>query len=99
MYGVGPVVIWDSGKFVPLEIDNPGKALKAGKFSFELKGQKLEGAFALAWMKGMQKGPSREWLLIKIKDAHEVNSYSLESMLKPAKLKPLKEKVPPCESE
>ena len=99
MYGAGPVVISHAGKFAPLETDDPGEALKAGKLSFELKGKKLKGAFALAQMKGLPKGTGKEWLLMKKKDAYAVNSYSLKSMLTPAKLKALKEKVPPCETE
>jgi DNA ligase D-like protein (predicted 3'-phosphoesterase) len=98
-YGAGPVVIWDTGEFVPFETDDPGKALKTGKFSFELKGKKLKGVFALAQMKGLPRGTGKEWLLMKKKDAHAVNSYSLKSMLTPAKIKSLIEKVPPCETE
>ncbi len=98
-YGAGPVVIWDTGEFVPLETSAPEKALKAGKLSFELKGKKLKGVFAIAQMKGLPKGTGKEWLLMKKKDAHAVNSYALKSMLTPAKLKSLKEKVPPCETE
>ena len=46
-YGAGPVVVWDTGEFVPLEIDDPEAALTSGKLSFELKGKKLKGAFTL----------------------------------------------------
>jgi bifunctional non-homologous end joining protein LigD len=98
-YGAGPVVIWDAGEFVPLETDDPEKALKTGKLSFELKGKKLKGAFALAQMKGLPKGTGKEWLLMKKQDAHAADGYALKSALTPAKLKTLKEKVPPCETE
>ncbi len=95
--GAGPVVIWDSGEFTPLETDDPEAALKNGKLSFELKGGKLKGAFALALMKG--RGTGKEWLLMKKKDAYAVEGYTIKSALTPAKLKTLKVRVPPCETE
>jgi bifunctional non-homologous end joining protein LigD len=64
--GAGPVVIWDRGLFVPLETDDPEAALNnKGAFSFELKGKKLKGAFALVYMKGLPKSTGKEWLLVK----------------------------------
>src|SRR5512141_1257855 len=33
-YGAGPVVVWDSGEFVPLDTDDPDKALHQGKLGF-----------------------------------------------------------------
>ena len=98
-YGAGPVVVWDAGEFIPLDAENPEEALKKGKLSFELRGSKLKGAFALAQMKGIPKGTGREWLLMKKKDAHARDSYTITTELTPAKLKTLKEKVPPCETE
>lgn len=98
-YGAGPVVVWDSGEFVPLDTDDPGKSLLSGKLSFELKGKKLKGAFALALMKGLPGSTGKEWLLMKKKDAHAKEGYEIKTELTPAKLKQLKEKVPPCETE
>jgi bifunctional non-homologous end joining protein LigD len=98
-YGAGPVVVWDSGAFVPLETDNPERSLANGKLSFELKGQKLKGAFALAHMKGLPKSTGKEWLLMKKKDGHAKEGYEIETALTPLRLKKLKEKVPPCETE
>ena len=69
-YGAGPVVVWDSGDFVPLETREPEKALHEGKLSFLLKGKKLKGAFTLARMKGLPKGTGKEWLLMKRKDEY-----------------------------
>ncbi len=98
-YGAGPVVIWDSGGYLPLETDDPEKAVESGKLSFELKGKKLKGAFTLARMKGLPGSTGKEWLLIKKKDAHARETYTLQSELTPAKLKQLKERTPPCETD
>jgi bifunctional non-homologous end joining protein LigD len=98
-YGAGPVVVWDAGEFIPLETDDPEAALRKGKLSFELKGKKLKGAFALAQMKGLPRATGKEWLLMKKKDSHAQDGYAIKSALTPAKIKQLKEKAPPCETE
>jgi DNA ligase D-like protein (predicted 3'-phosphoesterase) len=98
-YGAGPVVVWDAGEFIPLDTDDPEKSLKAGKLSFELKGKKLKGAFALAQMKGLPKGTGKEWLLMKKNDKTAKADFILKTELTSAKLKNLKERVPPCETE
>ncbi len=98
-YGAGPVVIWDRGEFIPLDAEDPARSLKKGKLSFELKGKKLKGAFALAQMKNLPKATGREWLLMKKKDAHAKEDYTIETELTPARLSKLKEKEPPCETE
>jgi bifunctional non-homologous end joining protein LigD len=98
-YGAGPVVVWDAGAFTPLDSDDPEAALAAGKFSFELNGKKLKGAFTLAQMKGLPKGTGKEWLLIKKKDAYALPYYAIKTALTPAKLAKLEVKTPPCETE
>lgn len=98
-YGAGPVVIWDSGEFLPEEDDNPAQAIESGKMSFELKGKKLKGVFALARMKGLPGGTGKEWLLMKKKDSYARERYALRSELTPAKLKQLKERTPPSEMD
>jgi bifunctional non-homologous end joining protein LigD len=98
-YGAGPVVVWDTGEFIPLDTDDPVAALKEGKLSFELKGKKLKGAFALAQMKGLPRSTGKEWLLMKKKDARAKTNFVLKTELTPAKLKKLKERIPPCETE
>lgn len=98
-YGAGPVVVWDSGTFTPLDTDDPEGALRNGKLSFELKGTKLKGAFALALMKHLPRSTGKEWLLMKKKDAHAVKGYAVKTELTPARLKKLKEQAPPCEIE
>ena len=98
-YGAGPVVIWDSGEYLPLETKDPVAALEAGKLVFELKGKKLKGAFALAQMKGLPKGTGKEWLLMKKKDAYAKNDFVLKSELTGARLSKLRERIPPCETD
>ncbi len=98
-YGAGPVVIWDSGEFVPMETDDPSQAIENGKLSFELKGKKLKGFFALARMKGLPRSTGKEWLLMKKKDDHAKAGFKLKTELTPARLSKLKERIPPCETE
>ncbi|MDA8100444.1 MAG: hypothetical protein M0042_12560 [Nitrospiraceae bacterium] len=98
-YGAGPVVVWDSGEFLPIDTDDLEASLARGRLSFELKGKKLKGAFALAQMKHMPNATGKEWLLMKKNDSHAKAGYQIESALTPGRLKKLKEQVPPCETE
>ena len=98
-YGAGPVVVWDSGEFVPIDADNPMEALASGKLSFELKGKKLKGAFALARMKGLPKSSGKEWLLMKKKDNFAKTDFKLITELTSARLSKLRERTPPCETD
>ena len=98
-YGAGPVVVWDTGEFIPLESGDPGGSLSTGKLSFELKGKKLRGAFALAHMKGLPRSTGKEWLLMKKKDAHAKTDFILKTELTSARLSKLEERTPPCETE
>lgn len=97
--GAGPVVVWDAGEFTPLATNDPEAALKAGKFSFELNGKKLKGAFALAQMKGLSKGTGKEWLLMKKNDIHAKTHYIIETELTPDRIANLKERIPACDTE
>ena len=74
-YGAGEVIVWDCGVYSP---DEPATAfsdreaaqrevregLAKGKLSFELRGEKVKGSFALV---RTAKDP-KSWLLIKHKD-------------------------------
>ncbi len=93
-YGAGPVLLWDAGKFLPEE--DPEPALKKGKLSFSLDGNKLKGSFSLALMKG--RGTGKEWLLIKKRDAFAREDWKIKEDLTPARKKKLVEKIPPCET-
>src|SRR5437016_8207588 len=62
-YGAGGVIVWDRGRWVPLE--DPEEGMKKGKLLFELHGYKLKGKWTLVKLKKGEK----EWLLIKEKDS------------------------------
>jgi bifunctional non-homologous end joining protein LigD len=74
-YGAGEVIVWDCGVYSP---DEGGatwfheraraerevlEGLEKGKLSFQLRGEKLKGSFALVRTK-----EKKQWLLIKHKD-------------------------------
>src|SRR6266540_1650925 len=63
-YGAGAVIVWDRGRWVPLE--DPEEGMKKGKLLFELHGYKLKGKWTLVKLKKGEK----EWLLIKEKDGY-----------------------------
>src|SRR5436309_2210945 len=63
-YGAGAVIVWDRGRWVPLE--DPHEGMKHGKLLFELHGYKLKGKWTLVKLKKGEK----EWLLIKEKDGY-----------------------------
>jgi bifunctional non-homologous end joining protein LigD len=73
-YGAGEVIVWDCGVYSPDEprtaFDDRAaaeaevrKGLAKGKLSFQLRGEKLKGSFALVKTKG-----EGQWLVIKHKD-------------------------------
>lgn len=71
-YGGGTVMIWDTGTFKNIKVDednNPidlKKSYEMGTVEVELQGKKLTGGYALIRMKsGRMKG---NWLLIKMDD-------------------------------
>jgi bifunctional non-homologous end joining protein LigD len=98
-YGAGPVVVWDTGEYIPLDTNDPEAALTSGILNFELKGKKLKGAFTLAQMKGLSKGTGKEWLLMKKKDDFALPYFAIRTELTPARIATLKERIPPCESQ
>jgi len=81
-YGAGPVMIWDTGYYIPeVEISKGVRkeiadredgekimqeGLKKGELKFTLHGKKLHGSFALVKTHGW--GPKNSWLLIKHND-------------------------------
>jgi bifunctional non-homologous end joining protein LigD len=73
-YGAGSVIVWDCGVYSPDEggtwfHDRPEaerqvrEGLEKGKLSFQVRGEKLKGSFALVRTK-----EKKQWLLIKHKD-------------------------------
>jgi bifunctional non-homologous end joining protein LigD len=65
-YGGGTVMIWDRGSWQPE--DDPHKALRKGRLSFELDGEKLHGFWHLVRMKRKPGEKRNNWLLIKAHD-------------------------------
>ena len=69
-YGAGAVIVWDRGRWVPVE--DPVAGLAKGKLLFELRGLKLHGLWTLVKLKKADK----EWLLIKERDSFASASAS-----------------------
>jgi bifunctional non-homologous end joining protein LigD len=68
-YGGGTVLLWDRGTWTPQE--DPVAGYAKGNLKFILKGEKLQGGFALIRLGGRRAREEGEkaWLLIKEKDA------------------------------
>jgi bifunctional non-homologous end joining protein LigD len=64
-YGGGTVLLWDRGSWEPE--GDAAAAMRRGRLTFELHGQKLHGKFHLV-RTGMP-GPKENWLLFKARDA------------------------------
>ena len=60
-YGGGEMIVWDIGRWIPLE--DPVSGLEVGKLLFELRGHKLKGVWTLVRLKKSDTG--NEWLLIR----------------------------------
>jgi bifunctional non-homologous end joining protein LigD len=66
-YGAGTVKVWDRGVWIP--DGDPREGLERGKLSFQLRGRKLHGGWALVRMHGRAGRNGKEnWLLIKERD-------------------------------
>lgn len=83
-YGAGTVDIWDNGTYTPLEKTTKAETpklllsqLKKGDLKFILKGNHLNGAFALV---RMNDGTEKNWLLIKKKDEYAQTNYNIAQM-------------------
>jgi bifunctional non-homologous end joining protein LigD len=63
-YGAGSVIVWDRGRWEPVEDFNTG--LARGKLLFDLHGYKLRGRWTLVKTKRSPK----DWLLIKERDSY-----------------------------
>jgi bifunctional non-homologous end joining protein LigD len=74
-YGAGEVLIWDAGRFIPL--DEPEVGLQEGKLKFCLEGKRLRGEFALVRLAGKEK----DWLLIKKYDADADEAWKIAPAL------------------
>ncbi|MDK1385236.1 DNA ligase D [Sinorhizobium sp. 8-89] len=66
-YGGGPMIVWDTGVWAPM--DNIEKSLRTGAFKFRLAGEKLNGGWMLARLKPKPgEEDQRNWLLFKERD-------------------------------
>lgn len=65
-YGGGPMIVWDSGTWAPM--DDVQKSLKSGAFKFRLAGEKLKGGWMLARLKPKPGDSKLNWLLFKEHD-------------------------------
>jgi bifunctional non-homologous end joining protein LigD len=65
-YGGGTVIVWDRGTWIP--DGDPREALRKGRLSFELRGEKLTGSWHLVRTR-MDDGKREHWLLLKSRDA------------------------------
>jgi DNA ligase D-like protein (predicted 3'-phosphoesterase) len=63
-YGGGTVMLWDSGAY-EADVEDVGKALRAGELRFTLDGKKLKGGWSL---RRVAEGKDERWLLIKKRD-------------------------------
>jgi len=66
-YGAGPMIVWDTGIWAPM--DDVEKSLRTGAFKFRLAGEKLNGGWMLARLKPKPgDDDQRNWLLFKEHD-------------------------------
>lgn len=85
-YGAGVVMIWDYGSYKNIKTDKDGKPIsmkkcfEMGRIEIELKGKKLQGAFALIRFRD-----EKHWLCIKMRDEHASTKSVVSSRDKSAK--------------
>lgn len=65
-YGGGPMIVWDTGTWAPME--DAGTALAKGAFKFRLSGAKLRGGWMLTRLKPKGDEEKQNWLLFKERD-------------------------------
>jgi bifunctional non-homologous end joining protein LigD len=101
-YGAGEVFVWDRGTYENLDPSRTVAAgLDAGKLSFALHGERLNGRFSLVRMRG--GGKRENWLLIKGRDefarpasaAGETPARPKRAATKPANARPVSDGKPP----
>ncbi len=67
-YGAGRVIVWDRGTYRATPGDEPSKAIAKGKFTFDLRGEKLHGRFTLLKIHRRPNESDEPWLLLKDRD-------------------------------
>jgi bifunctional non-homologous end joining protein LigD len=80
-YGAGTVMVWDLGKYEPLENQPPVEQLARGKIHIVLLGEKLRGGFTLVQIERRSMSSSRRdyWSLVKSRDEYADPSWDIES--------------------
>ncbi len=74
-YGAGPVMLWDCGMWrTDQDVD---QALRAGRLTFELRGNKLKGSWSLIRMRPLPGDNQEKWLLHK---DHDTEAKSLSEI-------------------
>jgi bifunctional non-homologous end joining protein LigD len=71
-YGAGMVYRWDIGTFELMGDEDPLESWRKGSLKFELRGERLKGAWRLFRMKGRKEQGKPLWLLQKIEDRFAV---------------------------
>jgi len=80
-YGAGEVIVWDQGTYAPLGDVDPVRAIDAGELKFEMRGEKLRGAFVLVRMHPRGHDDDKSWLLIKERDDAVDPAWKIEDHL------------------
>ncbi|MBM2713905.1 DNA ligase D [Mesorhizobium caraganae] len=67
-YGGGPMIVWDTGTWAPM--DDVENSLRTGAFKFRLAGEKLNGGWMLTRLKPKpgEDENKKNWLLFKERD-------------------------------
>ena len=65
-YGGGPMIVWDTGTWAPM--NEPIQGLRDGDLKFRLWGEKLKGGWMLVRMKPRKGESDTNWLFFKEKD-------------------------------
>ncbi len=65
-YGGGPMIVWDTGTWAPM--NEPHQGLRDGDLKFRLWGEKLKGGWMLVRMKPKKGETGTNWLFFKEKD-------------------------------
>jgi bifunctional non-homologous end joining protein LigD len=71
-------MVWDLGKYEPLENQPPEEQLARGKIHIVLLGEKLRGGFTLVQIESSSRRDY--WLLIKSRDEYADPSWDIESL-------------------
>jgi bifunctional non-homologous end joining protein LigD len=83
-YGGGDVIVWDRGRWEPVDTDDPRDALDNGNLHFDLYGHKLAGRFVLIRPR-RNDDQDNQWLLLHKHDDHATAGWDAEDHPKSVK--------------